>query len=233
MGRRITRLEVPTRRGREVNWGDRTRLAGRESKTLAWVSIEAAQPMVVYATAFVRGAGSSDVACVAQIEWGHGGASVVQEFPIVQRLRVPLAASMVKVSGRLVGASGGLVSPAVTADVSLFIAPALDGETLRNTEWTHDAGAEGLLSDHPARLMKAEGYNAGSADRWVMLFDGPATNGDVPTIAKPVRAGRAFVVRRFDSHAFRNAITWAASSTPLTLTKDPGASMRVDAELLL
>ena len=81
--------------------------------------------------------------------------------------------------------------------------------------------------------MRVEGYNATGADTWIMFCDGPATNGDVPTIARPVRAGRSFVVNRFDSHGFRRSLTWAASSTPLLLTKDPSALVRVDAELLL
>ncbi|MGH7284870.1 MAG: hypothetical protein ACRELY_25370 [Polyangiaceae bacterium] len=232
MVRAVSKLDAPTRRAREVNWGDRTRLAGRETKTLAWVSIEEARSMTVYGTAFVRGAGSSGVACVASIEWGHGGASIAEDYSIVQRLRVPLVASMVKISGRLLNRGGGPPPATVVADVSLFIAPGSDGETLRNTEWTHDAGAEGELAAGPARLMSVEGYNAGAADTWVMLFDGPAVNGAVPTIARPLRAGRPFAVRRFDSHAFRASIAWSASSTPLTLTKDPSARLRVDAELL-
>ena len=229
---RVSKLDAPTRRDREVNWGDRTRLVGRETKTLAWVSIESARPMIVYGTAFVRGAGSNGGVCVASIEWGHGGASVAENYPIVQRLRVPLVASMVKVAGHLLNKGGGPAPATVVADISLFVAPGSDGETLRNTEWTHDIGAEGTLSEGPARLMKIEGYNAGGADTWVMLFDGAPAVGDVPTIARPVRAGRTFSVRRFDSHAFRESIAWAASSTPLTLTKDPGALVRVDAELL-
>ena len=232
MARAVSKLDTPTRRAREVNWGDRTRITGRETKTLAWVSVEEARSMTVYGSAFVRGPGASGVVCVASIEWGHGGASVAGEFPIVQRLRVPLVASMVKVAGRLLNRGGGPPPSTVVADVSLFIAPGSDGETLRTTSWTHDAGAEGELVPGPARLMRVEGYNAGGVDTWVMLFDGPALNGEVPTIARPVRAGRSFVVRRFDSHPFRSRVTWAASSTPLTLTKDGSASLRIDAELL-
>ena len=225
-------FERPTRREREVNWGDKTKLTGRETKTLAWVSVASSESMIVYAQASVRGVGSAGIACVVHIEWGHGGASVDQDFPIVHRLRVPVAASMVKVSGRLLDASGKPGPSTVTADVSAFIAPGLDGETLRTTEWAFDGGSAGVLSTTPARVMRVEGYNAG-ADTWLMVFDGPAVAGEAPTIARPVRAGRSFTVRRFDSQAFRTSVTWSASSTPLLLTKDPAASMRVDAELLL
>ncbi|HEX7664379.1 MAG TPA: hypothetical protein VF407_07715, partial [Polyangiaceae bacterium] len=215
------------------NWGDRTRLTGRESKTLAWVSIEKACSMVLYATAFIRGAGSDNVAVLAEVEWGHGGASVSQSYPIVHRLRVPLAASMVKVSGRLIDASGAPPPPTVTADVSLVIAPGMDGQTIRNTEWTADAGADGTLSSSPARILNIEGYNAGASDVWLVIFDGLPGLGEIPTIACPVRADRSFAIRRPDSQAFRNAVTWAASSTPIVLTKSPGALLRVDAEFLL
>ena len=229
---RVSVLERPTRREREVNWGDRTKITGRETKTLAWVSVESSLSMIVYAQAVVRGAGSSGVACVVNVEWGHGGASVDQDFPVVHRLRVPVAASMVKVSGRLLSASGNPPPASVSADVSALIAPGLDGQTLRNTEWTFDVGAEGVLSDGPARVMRVDGYNAGG-DTFLMVFDGPAVAGEAPTIARPVRANRAFSVRRFDSQPFRTSVTWSASSTPLLLTKDAGASLRVDAELLL
>lgn len=233
MIRPVTMIERPTRRAREVNWGDRTRLTGRETKTLAWVSVPDSQPMVVYANAVVRGVGSPGIACVVNIEWGHGGASVAHDFPIVHRLRVPLAASMVKVSGRLLDTGGASAPLSVSADVSVVIAPGLDGETLRNTEWTHDAGAGGTLSLGPARVMRIDGYSASAVDTWLMIFDGPAIAGDLPTIARPVRAGRPFAIRRFDSQPFRTSVTWAASSTPITLTKDPSTFLRVDAELLL
>jgi hypothetical protein len=229
-----TTHERPTRREREVNWGDKTKIRGNEKKTLAWVSVSESQPMVVYATAVVRGgAAAVGVACVVNLEWGHGGASVDQDFPVVHRLRVPLAASMVKASGRLLDANGQAPAATVSCEVSLLIAPGLDGQTLRNTTWVHDAGAEGTLSEGPARIMRVEGYNGGAVDTWIMLCDGPGANGDVPTIARRVAVGRRFTVVRFDSHSFRTSITWFASSTPLTLTKDPTARVRVDAELLL
>ena len=230
---RVSVLERPTRRAREVNWGDRTKLTGRETKTLAWVSVDVSQSMIVYAQASVRGVGSDGVACVVNLEWGHGGASIDQDFPIVHRLRVPLAASMVKVSGRLLDTSGNPPPFTVTADVSVVIAPGLDGETLRNTQWSYDAGSEGLLSDIPTRVMRIDGYNAGATDTWLMVFDGPAVAGEVPTIARPVRSGASFSVRRFDSQPFRASVAWAASTTPITLTKDPSAFLRVDAEFLL
>lgn len=226
-------LARPTRRAQEVNWGDRTHLTGAAPKTLAWVSVADSGPIVVYATAAVRGAGAAGVACVVNIEWGHGGASVDQDYAVVRRLRVPLAASMVKVSGRLLDARGKPPPPSVVADVSVVIAPGLDGETMRNTRWLSQQGAEGQLALEPQRVMRLEGYNAGATGTWVMFFDGRALNGTVPAVARPVRAGRAFVIRRFDSQPFRSALTWSASSTPLVLTKDPTAVMRVDAELLL
>ena len=231
MLRAPTPLARPTRREREVNWGDRTRISGNETKTLAWVSVEESRSMIVYAAGVVRG--GAGVAFVVNIEWGHGGASVDHDYMLVHRLRVPLAGSMVKVSGRLLDAAGKSPPATVIGEISVFIASGGDGETLRNTRWVSDGGYEGTLATGPSRVMRVEGYNAGAADTWVMFCDGPAANGDVPAIARPVRAGRAFVVNRFDSQAFRRSLTWAASSTPLLLTKDPSARLRVDAELLL
>jgi hypothetical protein len=219
-------------RNREVNWGDRTHITGGEQKTLAWVSVEFSEPMVVYATCSLQGP-SDGIACIASIEWGHGGASVRQDYPIVQRLRVPLAASMIKVHGSLRDAAGKPAPPTVSADVSLVIAPGSDGETIRNTRWLHGTGASGVLTEVPSRVVRLEGYNAGAATTWVMFFDGAPKPGDTPVAARPVPPARAFAIPRNDTQAFRVGVSWAASTTPLVLTPDPGASLRVDAECLL
>jgi hypothetical protein len=229
---RTLSLDRPTRRDREVNWGDKTKIVGNERKTLAWVSVAESQSMIVYAKATLRGP-AVGVACIVNVEWGHGGASVDQDFPVIQRLRVPIAASMVKVSGRLADAQSNPPASSVSCEVSVVIAPGQDGETLRNTEWIADGGAAGILVPGPARVMRIEGYNGGASDVWIMFCDGPAANGDVPLIARPVRVGQTFSVVRFDSQAFRTSLTWFASSTPLVLTRDPNARLRVDAELLL
>lgn len=229
---RLLQLDRPTRRAREVNWGDKTRISGNERKTLAWVSIEESGPMMVYAAATLRGP-SGGTATLVTIEWGHGGASVDQEYPVIHRLRVPVAASMVKVSGRLALENGKPPPSTVSADIAVVIAPGSDGETLRNTDWFAGVGADGTLVASPARVLRFEGYNGGAKDTWAMFFDGPANNGDVPTAARPVRIGRAFTLERFDSQGFRRSVTWSASSTPMVLTKDPGALLRVEAEILL
>jgi hypothetical protein len=224
-----TRRDRPTRRERDVNWGDRTRLEGRKPQTLAWVSLEASCPLVVYAHANVRTGGSI---CQVTIEWGNGGASVAGDYPVIKRLRVPLVASMVKLSGRLVDPNGGAASAGDAADVSAFVAAGLDGETLRNTRWLYQVGSSGVLEQGPQRLMRVEGFNAG-ADTFVHIFDGQPEVNDEPTILIPAPAGRRFRARRFDSQGFVDSVQWAASSTPLTYTADLGASVRVDAEFLL
>jgi hypothetical protein len=219
----------PTRRERDVNWGDRTRLEGRKPQTLAWVSLEESSPLVVYAHANVR-KGSS--ICIVTIEWGNGGASVAGEYPVIKRLRVPVVASMVKLSGRLVDPAGGPASAGDAADVSAFIAAGLDGETLRNTRWSRHAGASGVIAKGPQRLMRIEGYNAGGST-FVHVFDGRPETGAEPAILVPAPAGQRFRARRFDSQGFLDSVQWGASSTPLTYTADAGASLRIDAELLL
>jgi hypothetical protein len=229
------RFERPTRREREVNWGDKTKIAGNEVKTLAWVSVEESSSMVVYATASIRGGFASGVTFVVNIEWGHGGASVDQDYPVVHRLRVPLAASMVKVSGRLLDANGNAPSANVSGDIAVAIARGNDGETLRNTRWISQEGGGGLISSRPARVMRVEGFNAGGADTFIHVNDGAPTSpaAGMPAILVPARAGRRFVVRRFDSQAFARGVTWAASSSALVFTPDKKASVRIDVELLL
>jgi hypothetical protein len=80
--------------------------------------------------------------------------------------------------------------------------------------------------------MRVEGVNAGAADTWVMVFDGPPRPNVLPPIVALARAGRPFRVRRFDGQGFRESVTWSASSSPLTLTKAAGANLRIDVELL-
>ena len=64
-------FDRPTRREREVNWGDKTRIAGGERKTLAWISIADSSPMIVYAKAAIRGAtNTAGIARIVNIEWG-------------------------------------------------------------------------------------------------------------------------------------------------------------------
>lgn len=219
----------PTRREREVNWGDRTRLHGRKPQTLAWVSLEQASPIVVYAHATIRSGASI---CFVSIEWGNGGASVSGDYPVIKRLRVPLVASMVKLSGRLASPSGQPANASDAADVSAFVATGLDGETLRNTRWIHQIGSSGNLANGPQRLMRVEGYNAAGAT-FVHVFDGPPRVGAEPAILIPAPPGQRFRARRLDSQGFADSVQWGSSSTPFTYTADPGAYVRIDAELLL
>lgn len=187
--------------------------------------------MMVYAHATVR---EGSAMCLVTIEWGNGGLSVVGEYEVIKRLRVPVVASMVKVSGRLVDpTTGGAASGITVADVSAFVAEGEDGTTLRNTRWlSQQGGASGTIADGAQRLMRIEGFNAG-ADTFVQIFDGTPELGTVPTILIPAPAGRRFRARRFDSQGFLHSVTWGASSTPLSYTSQPGANVRLDAELLL
>ena len=224
-----TMRDRPTLRARDVNWGDRSRLEGRKPQTLAWVSLPESSSIVVYAHANIRKGASI---CSVSIEWGNGGASVAGEYPVIKRLRVPLVASMVKLSGRLVAPDGSPALATDAADVSAFVATGLDGETLRNTRWIHQVGAVGSLATGPQRVMRIEGYNSGGAT-FVHVFDGkPETNAE-PAILIPAPAGRRFRARRFDSQGFVDSVQWGASSTALTYTADAAANVRIEAELLL
>jgi hypothetical protein len=224
-----------TRRARDVNHGDRTPLRGAESKTLAWISVEDAQAFTVYASARVQPATARVVPVVA-MEWGHGGASLLGEYPVIRRLRVPVVASMVKLSGRLVDVVTGKAPAAtVSAEISAAIVPGSDGQTLHTTSWIGQTGAEGLAASGPQRVFTVDGYNAGAAPVWVMLFDDLARppNGTEPVMARPAGTfPRTFRLRASDTRGFARGVYWAASSTPLALTFAAGASLRVDTEVL-
>ena len=224
-----------TRRTRDVNHGDRTALRGGEPKTLAWISVDAAQAFTVYATARVEPP-TANILPVVTIEWGHGGASLFGEYPVIKRLRVPVVASMVKLSGRLVDVTTGKPAPAnVSGEITATIAPGTDGQTLRATWWVAQSGAEGLVARGQQRVLTLDGYNGGASNAWVMVFDDvtrPA-DGTPPAMARPAPTyPRTFRLRRFDTRGFVRGVYWAASSTPLLLTFDPSATLRVDAELL-
>jgi hypothetical protein len=224
-----------TRRARDVNHGDRTPLRGSESKTLCWISVDDAQAFTVYASARVQPA-SARVVPMITIEWGHGGASLFGEYPIVRRLRIPVVASMVKLAGRLVDTTTGKAPPStVTAEISATIAPGADGQTLHTTAWTGQTGAEGLVASGPQRLFTVDGYNAAASLVWLMLFDDVVRppNGTRPEMARPAPPSpRTFRLRTPDTRGFTRGVYWAASSTPLVLTFAASASLRVDTEVL-
>jgi hypothetical protein len=143
---------------------------------------------------------------------------------------------MVKLSGRLVDAATGKPAPSnVSGEITATIAPGSDGETLRSTWWVAQSGAEGLVASGQQRVLTLDGYNAGASPGWIMAFDDvvrPA-DGTPPVMARPAPTfPRTFRLRRFDTRGFSRGVYWAASSTPLLLTFDPSASLRVDTELL-
>ena len=221
-------------RTRHVNFGDKTLVRADQWKQLAEVSVPTAHPFTCYVTARIEPAAAT-VFPVVLIEWGNGGASVAaRELRVYRRLRVPVVGSTVRMSGRLLTADG--VPPAPNAKVTChfvaFVAPGSDGETLRNTRWRSQHGAEGLVSPDPEQVVTVEGYPASALPRWVMVFDAVArpADGTFPAMAAPAR--RAFRLDRFDSQGFRFGVYWAASSTPIALTFDPAALLRVDVEVL-
>lgn len=225
--------ERPLRRDQDTNWGDRTRIGSGKPKTLAWVSLAASRSLLVYASArLLKGTAPSTVPIVT-VEWGHGGASIAHDFPVVHRLRVPLAASMVKLSARLEDGSGKPASASALADVAAFIAEGSDGETMRNTAWVSQTGFEGTVAEGPQRVMRVEGLSADSVDRYVMLFDKRPHDGDYPLLCAPAPAKQRFDVPRYDSQAFPGGVYWAASDNPLNLKTATAAALRVDVELLL
>ncbi len=230
----------PTRRDHDVNFGDRTKLTGGERKTLAWMSLDDSAAFTVYASARLSGPTAlvSRIVPMVTIEWGHGGASIAADYPLVRRLRVPLAASTIKLEGRLVDIESGNPAPSdVHAEIAAFIAQGTDGETIPNTRTVVQSGASGILSEEPQQVLSVTGYLAtATSNLWLMLFDAVAVppNGTPPRMAVPAHAlATPFALRTISSRAFFAGVTWAASSTPLVLTHALQASLHLEAEFLL
>jgi hypothetical protein len=223
-----------TARVHDVNFGDKTLVRADKKQPLAEISVGEAQAFTCYVTARVEPT-AANAFPVVLLEWGNGGASIAaREFRVYRRLRVPVVGSTVRMTGRLVTDAGAPLSPSskVTCNFVAFVAPGSDGETLRNTQWISRHGAQGLVSNGPEQLVTVQGYPAAAGARWLMLFDALAlpANGTYPAMAVP--ATRAYRLDRFDTQGFRYGVTWAASSTPITLTFDPTADFRVDVEVL-
>ncbi len=226
-----------THRQQDVNFGDRTKLSGAGQKTLAWITLAESGPFTVYADVRFT-AGSAAVlpflVPVVTIEWGAGTATMSAEYRIAGRLRVPLAASAIRVEGRLVDVRGGAVPPDVVAEVAAFIARGIDGETLLNARTVVQSGAEGSVSTESERVLAVDGFNAGPGAVWLMLFEGATapSGGASPRMATPAPAGAPFRIRPSSPREFVGGVRWAASASPLTLTPVPGASLYVETELL-
>jgi hypothetical protein len=223
-----------TPRAHDVNFGDKTLLRADQRKPLAEISVADASAFTCYVTARVEPA-AAPAFPVVLLEWGNGGASIAaRELRVYRRLRVPVVGSTVRMTGRLVDAAGASLpaSSKTTCHFVAFIAPGADGETLRTTHWSSQHGAEAIVSRGPEQLLTVQGYPATTAARWLMVFDAVAlpANGTYPAMATPAR--RAFRIHRSDTQGFRYGVSWAASSTPMVLTFDPGADLRVDVEVL-
>ena len=219
-------------RNQDVNFGDRTKLSGPSTKTLAWMNVPEAAPFTVYADATITGPAGLIIPLVT-IEWGAGTATVSSEYRIVGRLRVPLAASSIRVDARLVDDRGEPAPAGVSAEVSAFIATGVDGETLPNARAVVQSGASGVLSERSERVLAVHGYNAAADPAWLMLFEGRAVPaaGATPRLATP--ALRVFQIRPASPRDFVAGVVWAASSTPLAFTPAPDAALHLEAEMLL
>ena len=223
-----------TARAHDVNFGDKTLLKADQRKPLAEISVAEASAFTCYVTARVEPPDAQAFPVVV-LEWGNGGASIADRaLRVYRRLRVPVVGSTVRMKGFLVDAKGAPLAPSskVTCNFVAFIAPGSDGETLRNTQWSSQHGAEGLVSNEPEQVVTVQGYPAVAAARWLMVFDAIArpANGTYPAMAAPAR--RAYRLERSDTQGFRYGVYWAASSTPMVLTFDPSADLRVDVEVL-
>lgn len=229
-----------TLRDRDVNFGDRTKLRGSDRMTLAWINVEVSAAYTVYASARLTGPASAVARTVAsvRIEWGHGGACVQADYPIVRRLRVPLAASMIKLEGSLVDVQTGQPAPSdVEAEISAFIACGTDGETILSARTVVQSGESGVLGEGPQRILAVHGHNGGQVGLWLMLFDAIAVpaNGAAPRLAVPAPSAitAPFSLRPASPRDFLIGAVWAASSNAIALQRAATASFHVETELML
>ncbi len=228
----------PTFRAREVNFGDRTKLRGSERKTLCGMSVEASASHTDYASARISGPADVVRRTVARVHltWGHGGASVEGVFPIVKRLRVPLAASMIQLEGSLVDVTTGEPpSRDVEAEIAAFIAVGTDGESIPNTRALLQSGNEGALAQGSERVLGVHGFNVGPSDVFCMLFETSELppGGTSPRLVVPALRTAPFALRLLSPRDFVGGVTWAASSDPFALAHDAGARLLVDVEMML
>jgi hypothetical protein len=222
------------RRGEQTNFGNAVMIAGgaAKSQSIAWVTADQSDSYTIYARAtHKQGALATPVLVV---EWGHGGASIDRAFPLHRPLTLPLAASMVKLSGRLVGEGGGPAPEDARYEIAAFIARG-HADVPERTASVVQTGAMGLLGAGPQRLERLTGFRAAPwfSVRWVMLFDAASVR-DVPDGTEPVLARPLPLYPRcFDLGAreFGRGIVWAVSEHPLRLALDRGAIVRMEAEL--
>lgn len=223
-----------TLRASTINFGDREHLRGREVKTPAWVNLERSQALTIYVAAEVDAPPAllSRIRLIATIEWGHGGASITEDYPVARRLTVPLVGSMAKVTVRLVDVTGAPVPDTVTAACAAVIAPGLD--PTRNTRWTATHGSSGLLSVRPERVVGVHGYNTAAVVRWIMFFDTRVVPvaGDVPVFSRPASLA-AFDFRNDDGRPFYAGVTWGVSQDPITYAPDAAADVYIEVGFLL
>jgi len=225
-----------TRRTCDVNYGDRERVRGREQRSLAWISVEDSQAFMVYVSADIDAPAAliPQIRAVASIEWGHGGASIAEDYPVARRLSVPVVGSMVRVNVRLVDVTGAAVPDAASAECAAVIAPGFDATT-RNTRWIVTHGSGGVLSERPERVVAVYGHNSTPFNRWFMLFDTrvPAAAGAAPVLARPALLTPPFDVGDCDSRPFFAGVAWGVSQDPIAYVPDGAADVHIEVGFLL
>jgi hypothetical protein len=228
------------RRAHDVNFGDKVTVRGDEQKCVAWVSVgeEEAGAFTVYASARLH-APEDDrpwLVPTMHVEWGNGGASVEAEFPVVQRLRVPVAASMIRATARLVDTRARPVSREASCVFSTFIARGASEAAALHTDWLAVRAPTAILAKGPQRLAALRGINVGNELRYVMLFDLDRlpTPYDPIAVVVPARpVPDSFELRFPHARGFKAGLAWGISRQPLELVTEPDATVRLELEMVL
>jgi len=184
---------------------------------------------------------------LCQIKWGNGNVLFTKIVQPLFHIDVPVCASTVEVNCYIGNPFTGLVHKdnTISADFIVAVSEGVTGLPQRQSLFVVSSGQPSQsVAQGPQRLMSVRGYNLAATVEWLMGFDHfeVATmlipNGTLPAVSVPIPMGGAgnpgaFSDSWLNTRPFRDGLTWVVSSTPGTLTRDGGASVRIETELAL
>jgi hypothetical protein len=248
---RVGTSEYALKRERAVNFGDRARVVGGNRVPLGQIAREdVCEGHTIFAQAKLIALGPAPIPFTVvprlAIEWGNGGSSVGgEEYDCIYRLRVPVVASTISITGFLIDTATGQppASSSIAADFSGFIAPGIDTSRLFPSTWIGaDKVAGALLAVGQQRLCSLRGFvvSAGApppAPMFIQVADQgvPLAGPGSQVVDEAVTdASGAFAFALGETRGFMQGIAVAISSTPFVFTAPPPVTLgRFVAELML
>jgi hypothetical protein len=188
---------------------------------------------------------------LCQIKWGNGNVLFTKIVQPLFHIDVPVCASTVEINCFIGNPFAQNPAATPTKDITIsadFVVSVSEGVTGLPQRQSIVQVSSGLpatsVAAGPQRILSVRGYNLVNTVRWLMGFDhfevatALIPNGTLPQVSIPMPAGgagnpTAFSDSFLNTRAFRDGLTWVVSSTPDTLTRDGGASVRIETELAL